>query len=494
MKTREREKESRDSIVLMLLILLLGFFCIILASGWALRFTRSWRLNSNMGSNLNPDSDFLTNMPVGFLEPLDPSILTNPPWFDVFLTPGASFPTQPPKTPPPTPTNTFTSIPPQTGTSTSNPSTTPTSPVPTSIIIFTATKTNIPATSGPTATRTATGVVPPTATYTATVTSTATFTPTATATFTATATPTPTNTPSSSADLQITKTDNATDYAANISVQYTIVASNLLGPSNVTGATITDTFSANLTGITWTCAGSGGASCTAGGAGNINDTINLPVGTSVTYTVNATVIGSPSGPSLVNTATVSVPVGMTDPTPGNNSATDTDQLVVAGSFPYGNIGTAPDGSATTIIAPSFVTLQFGTPLVVGSHAGYDLVYYEFLEGANPGVLMDVVILQVGDGSNWYTVLDWGDTLLSGPDTNTNISVPLASPPNLTNCAGEPDNCEIDASLLIASMGFSTGIGIDLDGVVPPGTYPYIRIISPSDSGDGVDVDAIEVLP
>jgi hypothetical protein len=44
------------------------------------------------------------------------------------------------------------------------------------------------------------------------------------------------------------------------------------------------------------------------------------------------------------------------------------------------------------------------------------------------------------------------------------------------------------------MGFSTGIGIDLDGVVPPGTYPYIRIISPSDSGDGVDVDAIEILP
>src|SRR6185503_13055500 len=91
MQTRDREKERRDSILLMLFILLFGFICIILSSGWALRLAPSWRLNSSMGSNLNPDSDFLTNVPIGLFEPLDPAILPNAAWIDVFLTPGASF-------------------------------------------------------------------------------------------------------------------------------------------------------------------------------------------------------------------------------------------------------------------------------------------------------------------------------------------------------------------------------------------------------------------
>lgn len=475
MKTRERERDSRDSIVLMLFILLLGFICIILSSGWALRFAPSWRFNSNMGSNLNPNSDFLTNQPVGFFEPIDPSILTNPAWIDVFLTPGASYST--PEPPRSSPISTFTPMP-QTSTSTSipfNPTKTQTS-IPTSIIIIvpTTTKTRTPPTSGPTPTRTATGVVPPTFTFTAIP----------TATFTATATPTPTNTPGSSADLQITKTDNATDYAAGMPLQYTIVVSNA-GPSNVISATVADTFPSNLdpVSITWTCAGSGGASCTGGGVGNINDTfVNLPAGTSVTYTVNATVIASPSGP-LVNTATVNVPVGISDPTPGNNSATDTDQLIIANSFPYGGIGTSPDGVSENIPTGTYIVLQFGTPLVVGS--GQYLVYY-----LPPSLQVDAVILQVGDGSNWYTVFNWGN---GSADANTDASVPLPVPPNPTDCSGEPDQCVIDSSLLTNSPGITINVN-----ALPPGSYPYIRIISPPNPPDtgnnGVNVDAIAVLP
>ena len=124
-----------------------------------------------------------------------------------------------------------------------------------------------------------------------------------------------------SADLSITKTDGVTTVTPGGSVMYTIVASNA-GPSNVTGATVSDTLPASLTGATWTCVGAGGGTCTASGSGNISGTVNLPVGGSVTYTVTATVSASASG-SLSNTATVSAPGGVTDPTPGNNSATDT---------------------------------------------------------------------------------------------------------------------------------------------------------------------------
>jgi hypothetical protein len=50
------------------------------------------------------------------------------------------------------------------------------------------------------------------------------------------------------------------------------------------------------------------------------------VGGTVRFTVNATVRATASG-NLVNTATVAVPAGYTDPATGNNSATDTDTIV-----------------------------------------------------------------------------------------------------------------------------------------------------------------------
>jgi uncharacterized repeat protein (TIGR01451 family) len=106
-------------------------------------------------------------------------------------------------------------------------------------------------------------------------------------------------------------------------VTYTIVASNS-GPSNVTGATVADTFPAVLT-ATWTCLGAGGGTCTAAGIGNVNDAMNLPVGATVTYTASATINAAATG-TLSNTATVSAPGGVTDPAPGNNAATDTDTL------------------------------------------------------------------------------------------------------------------------------------------------------------------------
>ncbi|MFO1424981.1 MAG: DUF11 domain-containing protein [Candidatus Competibacteraceae bacterium] len=135
-----------------------------------------------------------------------------------------------------------------------------------------------------------------------------------------------------SADLSITKTDNSTTYTPGGSVTYTITASNA-GPSNVTGATVADTFPAALT-CAWTCVGAGGGTCAASGSGNLNDTVNLPSGGSATYTASCTVATSATGP-LSNTATVAAPGGVTDPTPGNNSATDTDAMATIFDPPSG---------------------------------------------------------------------------------------------------------------------------------------------------------------
>ena len=67
-----------------------------------------------------------------------------------------------------------------------------------------------------------------------------------------------------------------------------------------------------------------GASCgDRAGSGDIDALVTLPVGTSATFTVSGTVPAGTTG-ALINTATVTPPVGVTDPVPGNNSATDTN--------------------------------------------------------------------------------------------------------------------------------------------------------------------------
>jgi hypothetical protein len=204
------EQERRDWIMIPL-ILGIGFLCVIIAGQWALRFSPSWKLNANMDSNLDPNRDFLTHRPGGFIEPVDPSILTQPVWINLFLTPGAQFPTgtlnpitagtsfstsastqMPFKTSTPisipsatntnaaiaSPTNTFVYYPP---TSTSRPKPTATSAV---SPIYTST---------PTAAVTSSWTSTPTPTQSPTGISTPSFTPAST--FTSTATQTPTNTP-----------------------------------------------------------------------------------------------------------------------------------------------------------------------------------------------------------------------------------------------------------------------------------------------------------
>ncbi len=174
----------------------------------------------------------------------------------------------------------------------------------------------------------ASGSVTYTATCAIAAAATGTLSNTATATFagdpnTANNSATDTDTLTPQADLAITKTDGVTTATPGGSVTYTITASNA-GPSNATGATVADTFPASLT-CTWTCVGAGGGTCTASGSGNINNTVNLPSGGSVTYTASCNVSAAATG-TLSNTATVTAPAGVTDPTPGNNSANDSDTL------------------------------------------------------------------------------------------------------------------------------------------------------------------------
>jgi uncharacterized repeat protein (TIGR01451 family) len=127
------------------------------------------------------------------------------------------------------------------------------------------------------------------------------------------------------ADLKVTITDGKTAATRGTTSTYTLVVING-GPSNVTGAVIRDTFPAAFTGVTFTATQTGGATNFSGsGSGNINNTVNMPAGSRITYKATGTISASATG-SISNTGTVKLPSGVADPNTVNNTATDTDTL------------------------------------------------------------------------------------------------------------------------------------------------------------------------
>jgi uncharacterized repeat protein (TIGR01451 family) len=446
-------------------IILIGFLCLIVAGSMAVRFAPSWKLPSNMDSNLDPNSDYLTRRSQGYVEPLDPAILTPPVWIGFFQTPGAAIPQQ---TPLPLPT--------QTAAITSTSVGLPTTTIPAATISSpTSTIRYIP--GSPTNTQRPA----PRDTGTATVTSTA----------TATATPTATGTPSINADLAIIKDDGVLMYSAGGVLTYKIIVTNN-GPANVTGALITDMFPAQFENWAWTCTsqngGASGCDATTSNPANFSDTVDLPNGASIQYTVTAHVLKTASG-DLTNTVRVDVPATNVESDSSNNIASDTDQFLATVTLPIGNIGETKDNVTELLPPGDFTTIAFSTPLVVNGHGGYDLVYYEMPNGA--GIAMDIVGLEISDGNNWYTIFYWGD---DAADTNSNMDISVLG-------GSETDNRDF-TSPPPGLLYDGTGVVIELDGIVPPGTYPYIRIISPptaaypygvSNDG-GCEIDAIAILP
>ena len=129
-------------------------------------------------------------------------------------------------------------------------------------------------------------------------------------------------------DLSITKTDGKTVITPGDPVTYTIVVSNA-SVYAVTG-TMTDVVPATVTGVTWTCVAAAGSSCaSASGSGNnVSLNVTLAVAGTATMIVSGTLSPTATG-TLTNTATIALPFPfMTDATPANNSATDTDTIVV----------------------------------------------------------------------------------------------------------------------------------------------------------------------
>ncbi len=147
------------------------------------------------------------------------------------------------------------------------------------------------------------------------------------------------------ADLQVTKTDNTTNGQAvpGTAITYTITFTNT-GPSDAPGTTVTD----SLSGLTFTATESGGATGAADASGTLDQTVNLPTGSSITYTATGS-IGSSATGTLVNTATATTAAGVIDTNANDSTATDTVTLT-----PQADLQVTKSAPATITAATDFI--------------------------------------------------------------------------------------------------------------------------------------------
>lgn len=124
------------------------------------------------------------------------------------------------------------------------------------------------------------------------------------------------------ADVGVTKTDGVDAAVPGETVTYTIVATND-GPDAATGVELDDPLPTDLT-CDWTSLAGGGATGnTAEGSGDLDETLFLPSGATVTYTLECDVAPQATG-NLTNTATILA--DQVDDTASNDTAFDTDAL------------------------------------------------------------------------------------------------------------------------------------------------------------------------
>ena len=255
----------------------------------------------------------------------------------------------------------------------------------------------------------------------------------------------------SATDLQITKTDFVTSVSAAGSTTYTIIVTNA-GPVAVTGAAVADTFDTNLTNVNFTATGAGGASGFTSGTGNINQTVNLPVGATITYIVTAGISPSATG-SITNIATVTPPAGVTDINLQNNTSTDintiaaptvttdiavtktedSDNLTAGGNVTYTiTVTNTSTSDAQNVVLTDAVPTD--TTFVSASQTGGTTATLTSPAVGGTGVLIATIpTLAAGASATFILVANVNDTVAAGTEiTNTANVTSTTAETTLTN--------------------------------------------------------------
>lgn len=126
------------------------------------------------------------------------------------------------------------------------------------------------------------------------------------------------------ADMKMSNSDNMDSYIPGSISTYNVIARNT-GPANLYKAIVKDSVPSGITTMSYTAIAYGGSTTKITGTkfGNLIDTVTIPRGDSIVYTINVTVPSNYSG-DLVQKATASMPLSgiFVDNAPANNIALD----------------------------------------------------------------------------------------------------------------------------------------------------------------------------
>ncbi len=315
------------------------------------------------------------------------------------------------------------------------------------------------------------------------------------------------DTQDSQADLNISKDDGVLSYIPGGSLTYTITVANT-GPSDAPGSMVSDLIPVQFSSWEWSCTSitgfASGCDPMTSFNGDFLDTINLPVGSSITYTVIAQIASSATG-DLTNTVTVSTAPNITDPTPGNNSDSDLDQqdsqanlavskddgvsIYVPGeSLTYtiivSNLGPsdAPGSVISDQIPPQFSAWTWSCIDATGSASGCDSM------ASSNANFNDIVDLPIGS-SITYSVNAQIASSATGELTNTvdvSTAVGITDTDLLNNSSSDVDTQDLQLDLSISKD----------DGItqyVPGETLVYTIVVAndgPSDAPGSLVSDNI----
>ena len=247
-------------------------------------------------------------------------------------------------------------------------------------------------------------------------------------------------------DLTVAVTDGTDSIAAGSSDTYTVTVTND-GPSAVTNATVTDTFSTDV-GALGGSSSLPGASFTDLGGGQADWTgVSLANGAAATFLVGATLppaLGP--GSTLVNVATVSVPPGQVD-TAAPSDAVDSD--------------TVTGGTGTGVLALSIATSDgstFTAPPDESVPAAGDVTYQVTVanDSATPQDTLSVPVTLPGAFALHSGVTASVGVTTTGPGV-LNWSIPSLAPGaaatlQYTETADAPASFEADSTQVSASVG------------------------------------------
>jgi uncharacterized repeat protein (TIGR01451 family) len=266
-------------------------------------------------------------------------------------------------------------------------------------------------------------------------------------------------------------------------VAYTIVVSNS-SPVAV-AASVTDTFPAEYDVSGWVCAPAS-ACLPSSGTGDISATVTLPPLGSVAFTVQGKVVPTATG-TLINTATVAPPPGVTDPNPANNSSTDrvpiTPVDLVVGKDD-GQTTVKPGDVLTYVLTISNTTVHVAAGVAVTDTLPLNTTFLTASDGGSAvGGIVTWPLFDLPPSSSVTRTLtvQVDDPFPRGVDTITNTVTAVADfdsngpdPTPANNSATDVDAIVFECELYPIALHTSSLTGVPVDQVVPDilnGTQP-----------------------